>query len=153
VSVAGGRATQNEVRFDGSSHVALYHNSALNLPSPDALQEFKVLTSNFTAEYGRYGGGVFIAVTRAGTNQFHGSVWEYLRNKALNARNFFSLTKPDLKQNQFGFTLGGPVIRNRTFFFGSYQGTRIAQSNCSKPRLHPRRPNAREIFPPRARNP
>ena len=128
VGVAGGRATQNEIRFDGSSHVALYHNSILNLPSPDALQEFKVLTSNFSAEYGRYGGGVFIAVTRAGTNQFHGSLWEYLRNKALNARNFFSVDKPDLKQNQFGFTLGGPVIHNRTFFFASYQGTRVAQS-------------------------
>jgi hypothetical protein len=128
VGVAGGRATQNEIRFDGSSHVALYHNSILNLPSPDALQEFKVFTSNFSAEYGRYGGGVFIAVTRAGTNQFHGSLWEYLRNKALNARNFFSVDKPDLKQNQFGFTFGGPVIRNRTFFFASHQGTRVNPS-------------------------
>ena len=128
ISVAGGRNTQNEVRFDGASNVALYHNSALNLPSPDALQEFQVITSNFSAEYGRYGGGVFVAVTRAGTNRFHGTLWEYLRNKDLNARNFFSTTKPDLKQNQFGFTFGGPVIHNRTFFFGSYQGLRIAQS-------------------------
>ena len=128
VSVAGGRDTQNEIRLDDSSHVQLYNNSALNLPSPDALQEFKVLTSGFSAEYGRYGGGVFIAVTRAGTNQFHGSLWEYLRNKAFDARNFFSADKPDLKQNQFGFTFGGPVIRQRTFFFGSYEGTRIRQS-------------------------
>src|SRR5262249_24176270 len=74
------------------------------------------------------GGGVFLAVTRAGTNQFHGALWEFLRNKALNARNFFSVDKPDLKQNQFGFTFGGPAIRNRTFFFGSYQGTRIRES-------------------------
>ena len=127
-SVAGGRNTQNEVRLDDSSHVQLYNNSALNLPSPDALQEFRVLTNSFSAEYGRYGGGVFIAVTRAGTNEFHGSTWEYLRNRAFDARNFFSATKPDLKQNQFGFTLGGPVIHKKTFFFGSYQGTRIRQS-------------------------
>jgi len=86
------------------------------------------LTNTFSAEYGRYGGGVFVAVTRAGTNEFHGSLWEYLRNTAFNARNFFSATKPDLKQNQFGFTLGGPVIHKRTFFFGSYQGTRVRQS-------------------------
>ena len=128
ISVAGGRNNQNEIRFDGSSHVALYHNSPLNLPSPDALQEFKVLTSGFSAEYGRFGGGVFIAVTRAGTNQYHGSAWEFLRNKALNARNFFATNKPDLKQNQFGFTFGGPVNKDRTFFFGSYQGTRIRTS-------------------------
>ena len=87
-----------------------------------------MLTSGFSAEYGRYGGGVFIAITRAGTNEFHGSVWEYLRNKAFDARNFFSAEKPDLKQNQFGFTFGGPVIHKRTFFFGSYEGTRIRQS-------------------------
>jgi hypothetical protein len=127
-SVAGGRDTQNEIRLDDSTHVQLYNNSALNLPSPDALQEFKVLTSGFNAEYGRYGGGVFIAVTRAGTNEFHGSLWEYLRNKTFDARNFFSADKPDLKQNQFGFTFGGPVIPKRTFFFGSYEGTRIRQS-------------------------
>lgn len=128
VIVAGGRDTQNELRFDGTSHKNLLQNTLFNLPSPDALQEFKVLTSNFSAEYGRFGGGLFVAATRAGTNQIHGSLWEYLRNKALNARNFFSVDKPDLKQNQFGFTLGGPLRRNRTFAFGSYQGTRIRQS-------------------------
>ena len=127
-SVAGGRNTENEIRLDDSSNVQLYNNSALNLPSPDALQEFTVLTNNFSAEYGRYGGGVFVAVTRAGTNQFHVTLWEYLRNTAFDARNFFSATKPDLKQNQFGFTFGGPVIHKRTFFFGSYQGTRVRQS-------------------------
>jgi hypothetical protein len=128
VIVAGGRDTQNEVRFDGTSNKNPLQNNIFNLPSPDAIQEFKVLTSNFSAEYGRFGGGLFVAATRAGTNKIHGSAWEYLRNKALNARNFFSTDKPDLKQNQFGFTAGGPVIRNRTFVFGSYQGTRIRQS-------------------------
>jgi hypothetical protein len=128
ITVAGGRDTENEFRFDGASHKNLTHNSALNLPSPDALQEFKVQTSNFSAEYGRYAGGVFVAVTRAGGNELHGSAWEYLRNKALNARNFFATDKPDLKQNQYGLTLGGPVLKNRTFFFASYQGLRIRES-------------------------
>jgi hypothetical protein len=137
ITVAGGRDTENEFRLDGTAQKNLTHNSALNLPSPDALQEFKVLTSNYSAEYGRYGGGVFVAVTRGGTNQLHGSLWEYLRNKALNARNFFSTDKPDLKQNQFGFTVGGPAIKNRTFYFGSYQGLRIRESQLFSTALPP----------------
>ena len=128
ISTGGGRDTENEVRFDGAPNASPLQNTLFNLPSPDALQEFKVETSNFTAEYGRFGGGLFLAATRSGTNQVHGTLWEYLRNADLNARNFFSTTKPDLKQNQFGFTAGGPVIRNKTFIFGSYQGTRIRQS-------------------------
>lgn len=126
--VAGGRDTSNEFRFDGTSHKNLTQNTALNLPAPDALQEFRVLTSNFSAEYGRYSGGAVIAVTRAGSNEFRGTAWEYLRNKALNAKNYFADEKPDLKQNQFGFTLGGPVLRNRMFFFGSYQGVRVRET-------------------------
>jgi hypothetical protein len=128
IIVAGARDTENEMRFDGTQNKNPLQNTLLNLPSPDALQEFKVLTSSFSAEYGRFGGGLFIAVTRSGTNQLHGSAWEYLRNTLLNARNFFALDRADLKQNQFGGTVGGPIIRNKTFFFGSYQGTRIRQS-------------------------
>jgi hypothetical protein len=126
--VAGGRDTSNEFRFDGTSHKNLTQNTALNLPAPDALQEFRVVTSNVSAEYGRYSGGIVVAVTRAGTNEFHGTAWEYLRNKALNAKSYFAPEKPDLKQNQFGFTAGGPVLRNRSFFFGSYQGIRIRET-------------------------
>jgi hypothetical protein len=128
ITVAGGRDTQNEFRFDGTSHKNLTQNSALNLPSPDALQEFKIMTGSYSAEYGRNSGGVFVAVTRAGSNELHGSVWEFLRNTDLNARNFFSVQKPTLKQNQYGFTVGGPAIRNKLFFFGSYQGTKIRES-------------------------
>src|SRR5262249_23489458 len=128
VAVGGGRDTENEVRFDGASNSNPLQNNLFNLPSPDALQEFKVLTSNFSAEYGRFAGGLFVAVTRSGTNEIHGALCEYLRNKSLNARNFFSPTRPDLKQNQYGLPLGGPITRNRTFLFGSYQGTRIRQS-------------------------
>ncbi len=137
ITVAGGRNTQNEFRFDGISHKNLTQNTALNFPSPDALQEFRILTSNYSAEYGRNSGAVIAAVTRAGTNQFHGSLWEYLRNTDLNARNFFSVSKPDLKQNQYGFTAGGPAIRNRLFFFGSYQGTKIRQSQLLATALPP----------------
>jgi hypothetical protein len=128
ITVAGGRNTQNEFRFDGISFKNLTQNTALNYPSPDALQEFKILTSNYSAEFGRNGGGVFTSLTRSGTNQFHGTMWEFLRNTALNARNTFSLSKPELKQNQYGFTFGGPAIRNRLFFFGSYQATRIREA-------------------------
>lgn len=131
VTVSGGRDTQNEFRFDGTSWKNITQNTGLNLPNPDALQEFQILTSSPGAEYGRNAGGIFIAVTRAGTNQFHGSAWEYLRNTVLNGRNYFvraPQAKPTLVQNQFGFTVGGPVIHNKLFFFGSYQGTRIRQS-------------------------
>ena len=126
--VAGGRDTSNEYRFDGTSHKNLTQNTALNLPAPDALQEFKVVTSNVSAEYGRYTGGTVIAVTRAGTNDFRGSAWEYFRNDKLNGKNYFATTKPDLNQNQYGFTLGGPIVRNRAFFFGSYQGIRVKET-------------------------
>ncbi len=96
ITVAGGRNTQNEFRFDGISHKNLTQNTALNFPSPDALQEFLIMTSNYTAEYGRNAGGVIVGVTRAGTNDLHGTLWEYLRNTDLNARNFFSVSKPTL---------------------------------------------------------
>lgn len=131
LTVSGGRDTQNEFRFDGVSWKNITQNTGLNLPNPDALQEFQILTSSPSAEYGRYSGGIIIAVTRSGTNQFHGTAWEYLRNTALNSRNYFVRApqdKPQLIQNQFGFTAGGPVIRNKFFGFGSYQGMRIRQS-------------------------
>jgi hypothetical protein len=153
VTVAGGRDTQNEFRFDGTSHQNLTHNSGLNLPSPDALQEFKVMTSNYAAEYGRNAGGEFLAVTRAGTNEFHGAAWEFLRNTDLNARNFFAVGKPDLKQNQYGFTFGGPAIRNRTFFFGSYQGTRIRESQLFAAARPPTAAERRGDFSLSARHP
>ena len=95
--------------------------------SPDALEEFKVQTDNFSAEFGRSGGAVINASFKSGTNQFRGTVWEFHRNTALNATGFFKPTsgvKPTLKRNQFGFVFGGPIVRNRTFFFGDYEGFR-----------------------------
>ncbi len=140
ITVAGGRDTQNEFRFDGASWKNITQNTSLNLPSPDALQEFQIFTSSPSAEYGRNSGGVFIAVTRSGTNQFHGALWDYFRNTALNARNYFTrypTAKPSLKQNQFGGTFGGPILRDKFFIFGSYQGTRVRQSQILSPAFIP----------------
>ena len=101
------------------------------MPSIDALQEFKVQNNNFSAEFGRYGGAVINATLKSGTNDLHGSVFEFLRNNVLDANNFFNNTAgrslPAFRQNQFGGTAGGPLVRNKLFLFGSYQGTRIAQ--------------------------
>lgn len=128
IVIEGGRDTENEYRFDDAIWKNMTYGNAVNLPNPDALQEFEVLTSNYSAEYGREAGGVIVAVTRSGTNQFHGTLWEYLRNTDLDARNFFSSGVPQLIQNQYGFTFGGPAIKDKLFFFGSFQGTKIRQS-------------------------
>lgn len=132
-NVSGSKETDHNVLLDGTTFATAKQGRAQNLPSPDALEEFRVLTNTYSAEYGRSAGVVITAVTKSGTNEYHGSAWEFLRNDALNATNFFATTKPFLRQNQFGFSLGGPVRlprydgRNRTFFFGSYQGLRIRE--------------------------
>ncbi|MBZ5542331.1 MAG: TonB-dependent receptor [Acidobacteriia bacterium] len=128
-SVNGSRINQNNFLFDANNYSSVYANTGLNYPNPDALQEFKLLTHNYSAEFGRNAGSVFNAVTKSGTNEFHGSVWEFLRNDALNARNFFSSEVPLLRQNQFGVTAGGPIKKNKVFIFGSYQGFRIKQES------------------------
>lgn len=127
-SVAGARPSQNLFTLDGTTI-----NDALNntpgsaqglLVGVETVKEFRVLTSTYSAEYGRATGGVFVAVTKSGTNQLHGSLFEFLRNDLLDARNFFDQEKPAFRRNQFGFTAGGPIVKNRTFFFGSYEGLR-----------------------------
>ncbi|MBV9147950.1 MAG: TonB-dependent receptor [Acidobacteria bacterium] len=129
LTIAGARPQQNNYRLDGIS-INDYSNGApgsvvgLNL-GVDAIQEFSVVTSNYSAEYGRTSGGVINAISRAGTNQFHGSVYEFLRNSAIDARNYFDLAKiPPFKRNQFGASAGGPIIKDRTFIFGDYEGLR-----------------------------
>jgi carboxypeptidase family protein len=128
LTINGGRPAQNNYRLDGTS-INDYSNAApgsvlgADLGS-DAVAEFSVLSSNYPAEYGRSSGGVINAITRSGTNQFHGSVYEFLRNNALDASNFFDTTKPAFKRNQFGATAGGPIRRDRTFIFGNYEGLR-----------------------------
>src|ERR1700704_4673144 len=128
MTVNGGRPAQNNYRLDGTS-INDYSNSApgsvlgADLGS-DAVAEFSVLSSSYPAEYGRSSGGVINAITRSGTNEFHGSVYEFLQNSALDASNFFDTTKPQFKRNQFGATAGGPILKDRTFIFGNYEGLR-----------------------------
>src|ERR1700676_2440898 len=128
MTINGGRPAQNNYRLDGVS-INDYSNSApgsvlgADLGS-DAVAEFSVLSSNYPAEYGRSSGGVINAITRSGTNEFHGSVYEFIRNSALDASNFFDITKPPFKRNQFGATAGGPIFKDRTFIFGNYEGLR-----------------------------
>ena len=135
-NVNGMRSTYNNFLLDGLDNNAYSpsnqgYSSQVVQPSPDALAEFKVITSNFSAEYGRVGGGVINAALRSGSNQFHGTAYEFLRNTALNAAGFtFSpavFQKPTLQRNQFGFTVGGPIIKNRLFFFADYEGFRQLQ--------------------------
>jgi len=128
ISVAGARPQQNNYRLDGIS-INDYSNggpgSVLggNL-GVDAIEEFSVLTSNYSAEYGRTAGGVVNAITRSGTNQFHGGVYEFLRNSALDARNFFDKKIPPFRRNQFGAQAGGAIRKDKVFVFGDYEGIR-----------------------------
>lgn len=131
VSVNGGRGRANNYMVNGGDGNDLFVNLPAIQPSPDAIQEFRVLTNTFDAEYGRNSGSVVNVVTKSGTNQVHGDFYEYFRNTVLDANTFFnnanSFPVPDFKQNQFGGTLGGPIRKNRTFIFGSYEGRRIRQ--------------------------
>jgi outer membrane receptor protein involved in Fe transport len=132
VSISGSRGNDNLFLFDGAEFQANFRNTGLNYPPPDALQEVKVLTNSFSAEYGRNSGSVFNVVTRSGTNEIHGSAWEFLRNQDLNARNFFAPSqKPQLIQNQFGGAAGGPIKKDRLFIFGSYEGLRIRPASLA----------------------
>jgi Carboxypeptidase regulatory-like domain/TonB-dependent Receptor Plug Domain len=135
-NVNGMRSTYNNFLLDGMDNNSYGtsnqgYSSQLVQLSPDALAEFKVITSNYSAEYGRVGGAVISAVMKSGSNDFHGSVYEFVRNTALNATGFlFSpavFVKPTLQRNQFGGTIGGPIVKNKLFFFGDYEGIRQLQ--------------------------
>jgi hypothetical protein len=127
VSVNGGRGRSNNFSVNGGDANDQFVNLPTVQPSPDTIQEFRVLTNTFDAEYGRNSGSVVNVVTKTGTNGLHGDVYEFFRNKVLNARNYFEETRPQFQQNQFGGTLGGPIKKDRTFFFGSYEGRRVRQ--------------------------
>src|SRR5262249_54407078 len=105
-------------------------NQPLHRPILDAVREFKVLTGTYSVEYGRQAGGQVIVTTQSGTNEFHGSVWEFHRNSVLDARNFFAPQKPSFRRNQFGGVLGGPIKKDRTFFFAGYEGQRRGQQEA-----------------------
>jgi outer membrane receptor protein involved in Fe transport len=124
IAVNGGRGTSTNYLLDGGDNNDPQENTGAVQPNPDALEEFSVLTNNFSAEYGRNSGAIVNAITKSGTNEFHGSLWEFLRNDVLDARSFFAISKGKLRRNQFGAAAGGPVTRNKLFFFGSYEGVR-----------------------------
>src|SRR6202030_818279 len=124
-SANGSRQNQVSYQLDGGNYIDEYTNVNQPFPFPDALQEFSVQTSNYSAEYGENAGGVVNVITKSGTNSFHGDAFEFVRNPMFNAQNYFATPKtPDrIKRNQFGGTLGGPIIHDKTFFFGGYQHT------------------------------
>jgi hypothetical protein len=127
-SVNGTRGDQNNFILDGIDNNSNDNGDLAILSSVDAVAEFKIQTSNYSAEFGRSGGGVVNATTKSGTNRFHGSAWEFLRNEALDAAQYgFGTAQPKAphKQNQFGVTVGGPILKDKLFFFGDYEGTRI----------------------------
>ncbi|MCI0621285.1 MAG: carboxypeptidase regulatory-like domain-containing protein [Acidobacteria bacterium] len=123
-SANGTRAENNNYTLDGTSNTEHWTGNVTSVPPLDSLQEFKLQTANYSAEYGQGGAAVINIATKSGTNQYHGSLWQFHRNDNLDARNFFAPVKPEFKRNQFGGTLGGPVIKDKTFFFGSYEGIR-----------------------------
>ena len=137
VSVNGGRGRSNNFSVNGGDANDLFVNLPTVQPTPDSIQEFRVLTNSFDAEYGRNSGSVVNVVTKSGTNQVHGNIYEFFRNTVLNSSPYcltaapesggVPCDKPKFNQNQFGGTFGGPIVKDRTFFFGSYEGRRIRQ--------------------------
>ena len=125
VSVNGGRTRANNFSVNGGDANDQFVNTPTIQPTPDAVEEFRVITNTFDAEYGRNSGSVVNVITKSGTNAFHGNLYEYFRNTVLDARGYPDTSKPQLNQNQFGGTFGGPIKKDRTFFFASYEGRRI----------------------------
>ncbi|MGA8763068.1 MAG: carboxypeptidase regulatory-like domain-containing protein [Candidatus Sulfotelmatobacter sp.] len=125
VSVNGGRTRANNFSVNGGDANDQFINTPTIEPTPDAVEEFRVITNTFDAEYGRNSGSVVNVITKSGGNAFHGDLYEYFRNTILDARGYPDTTKPQLNQNQFGGTFGGPIKKDRTFFFLSYEGRRI----------------------------
>jgi hypothetical protein len=124
VSISGQRETANGFTVNGSDVNNAVNNGATVVPNLDSIGEFRILTSNFDAEHGNYSGGLVSVVTKSGGNAFHGDLFEFFRNTDLDARSFFDGPRLTFQQNQFGATLGGPIVKNKLFFFVDYQGTR-----------------------------
>jgi hypothetical protein len=131
VSVNGGRGRDNNFTVNGGDGNDQFANLPAIQPSPDSIAEFRVLTNTFDAEYGRNSGAVINVVTKSGSNSLHGNLYEFFRNQGLNARGFFDSTKLDYLQNQFGATLGGPIRKDKTFFFVTYEGDRLRKGTSS----------------------
>ena len=127
MSVSGQRETSNGFVVNGSTVQEAFNMYAAVIPNLDSIQEFRVLTSNFDAEYGNFSGGQIVVTTKSGANELHGSAFEFARNTGLSARNFFAPARAKYDRHQFGGTIGGPVRRDHIFFFGDYQGTRMSR--------------------------
>jgi hypothetical protein len=127
VSINGQREFANAFIVNGSDSEEDVNMGTAIIPNLDSIAEFRILTSNFDAEYGEFSGGQINVITKSGSNSFHGDLFEFLRNTDLDARNYFSPTRGTFIQNQFGGTVGGPIKRNKIFFFSDYQGTRQRQ--------------------------
>jgi len=127
ISVNGQREFANSFVLNGSDVEEDVNMGTAIVPNLDSIAEFRILTSNFDAEYGEFSGGQIDVVTKSGSNEFHGDLFEFLRNTDLDARNYFSPTRGAFDQNQFGGTFGGPIRKNKVFFFADYQGTRLTQ--------------------------
>jgi hypothetical protein len=135
--VNGAGLAQVNFQLDGTSHNDTYLNAGLPFPHPDSVQEFNLQSSNFSAEYGNAGGGIVNIITRSGTNQIHGNWFHFLRNGAMNARQFFAPVQDSLKRNQFGGALGGAIIKDKLFYFGTFQGTRLRNTPAGLIRFVP----------------
>jgi len=152
--INGGRPRTNEYLFDGISALQPEPGQVVFFPIIDAIQEFNVQTNAVSAEFGRFNGGVVNLSTRSGSNEFHGSVYEFFRNESLNARNYFAPVgqrKPEFRRNQYGAALGGPIVKNRTFFFVDYQGSKQAIGTVrtsTVPTLLERQGNFTELYGP-----
>jgi hypothetical protein len=127
ISINGQREFANAFIVNGSDVEEDVNMGTAVVPNLDSIAEFRILTNNFDAEYGEFSGGQINVVTKSGSDEFHGDVFEFLRNTGLDARNYFSPARGEFDQNQFGGTFGGPIRRNKVFFFGDYQGTRLTQ--------------------------
>ncbi len=130
--VNGAGMAQVNYQLDGAGHNDTYLNVNVPFPNPDAVQEFNLQSSNFTAEYGNAAGGIVNIVTKSGTNEIHGSLFEFLRNGKLNARNFFAPSQDTLKRNQFGGSVGGPIKKDKLFYFGTYQSTPVRSAAAGR---------------------
>jgi hypothetical protein len=131
-NASGSRNNQNLMLLDGMMWNNVFYNTGLNFPPSQSLQEVSVLLSNYKAQYGRNAGSVFNVITRSGSNQYHGTVWEFLQNQAFNAADRLTQLNPHLVLNQFGGTVGGPILHNRVFFFTSFQDLRLRQQIPAK---------------------
>jgi hypothetical protein len=149
ISINGGPNAMNGQLLDGGNNIQSYIGEVAINPGVDSVEEFKVQSGGMSAEYGFTAGGVINMVTRSGTNKLHGSVYNFLRNDALDARNTFAATKPPFRYNQFGASVGGPVIKDRTFFFGNWEEYRFNRSRAliaSFPTIGQRTGNFSDLF-------